>query len=224
MTDKKIVGDENSGEGPGQRAVAARLARLATIPVDTTNMDRAVMRRISESRSYNWPWRMVASGLAAAIVLLAVVLTPLLTPRTSQASVRDLSQVYARMVANPTTGDVAGNVSKTMMQMCTPQAGQMGSCCLQTIHHQKVACMLVKHGGQTVGVIVAPLGELVYPKGRVVEKYGHTFILQSAGNLNIVIRPGKLHWVCVMGKQNVNSLMAIASQLRPVHSGAGLLK
>lgn len=224
MADNKSTSDKDFGESPGQRAVSARLSRLAAIPVDTTAMDRAVMARIPRPRRNNWPWRMAISGLAAAIILLAVVLTPLLAPRTSQASVGDLSHVYAQMVTNPATVGAASPIGKKMLRMCSPRAGQMGSCCLQTIHHQKVACMLVKHAGQTLGVMVAPISELAYPQGRVVHKFGYAFIIPAAGRLHIVIRPGKLHWVCVMGYQSVNSLMAIAAQLRSVHSGAEILK
>ena len=224
MTDNQPVRDVESGEGSGQRAtISNRFSRLATLPVDTTALDRAVVAIISPRRRYLLPWRLAASGLAAALILMAVILIPLLMPHNSRASTRDLSRLYERMVAAPSATGVGGGPTKDLMRMCSPEMGRLASCCLQTIHHHQVACMLVKHGKQTVGLVVVPAGELAYPQGHLVHKGGRSFIVQTSGRLNMVIRPGKQHWVCVMGLQSVNDLLTIANQLRPIRSGAGPL-
>ncbi len=203
----------SSGQGTGNLAVAQRLARLATMPVDTTKLDRALRAQISLPKRNVGTWRIAVSGLVAAAVILAALLIPLTVPHSSRASVSDLSQIYNRMLVSPLAGGITNAQKNTLQLMCPPTTGHLASCCMQTLHHHRVACMLVKRGKQTVGVVVVPAGSLEYPQGIHRRYEGGSFIVRKTGKLNIVIRSGRRHWICVMGPQRVSELMLIASQI-----------
>ncbi len=203
----------NSQQDGDNQAVARRLARLATMPVDTTGLDCALREQILAPKRSVGTWRIAVSGLVAAAVMLAAFLIPLMAPHSSRASVNDLSQIYNHMLASPMSGGMTDAQKNNLQRMCSPQAGNMANCCMQTLHHHRVACMLVKRGNQTVGVVVVPAGKLEYPQGQLRRLDGKSFIVQKTGQLNMVIQSGSRHWICVMGPQRVSKLMLIANQM-----------
>ncbi len=219
MADDIHASNVNAGDHPEDIAVSRRLGRLSTLPVDTHRLDNLLRARIPRNVPFIRPWRIAVSGLIAATAVSAVVLFSLLVPHTTRASVSDLSQIYNQMLSVPSARGLADSQMNQLQLMCSASGGKMGGCCMQTLHHHKVACMLVKQGNQTVGVVVAPTGKLEFPDGRHIVFHGQSFIVRKAGKLNMVIESGRHHWICIMGTQSVRALLVIGRRIRSTNHG-----
>ncbi len=201
MPDKLGDGDEI------QRAVSRRVARLATMPVDTSGLDAALRRRIEcrpgtrhRPRLWLW-WATPLTGVAAAIIVMIV----LVSSATPQISAADLAGVYSRLTA--TNQPLPGTMN--MPAFCQLKPGENGMCCRQMVDHLNLTCIRINtHSGQPVVMVMADAARVKRPMMAVVTPHfhGHTYTVMHSGNVNMVMRRAGGKWFCAMGTQTPATL------------------
>ncbi len=192
VSDKTVDGDVL------QQAVSRRVARLATMPVDTSHLDEMLRRKIDRppQRLPMWLWWTTPlAGVAAALAIIAVVFFAS-TPKLSAA---DLARVYSHLTSGSQQFN-AGEMTNMPMR-CALMPGEKATCCREMVAHQHLTCMLIKrHSSQPV-VLVACNLRAKMPVGQEVTIAGHKDTFSRSGNVNMVMRRTGSHWLCAMGIQ-----------------------
>jgi len=198
---QEIPDRKPDGDGV-QQAVSRRLARLATMPVDTSRLDAELRRRINRRRPRKWLW--FATPLAGVAAALAVMVL-LLSSGTPRLSAADLAGVYSHLTAAGQQFNEAG--AMTMPMNCRLMPGETAGCCRQLVDHRSVACVVIKtHLSQPVVMVMCNVKNAGMPSGRVVTIAGHAEVLSRSGDINMVMRRVNKHWFCAMGRQKPSVL------------------
>ncbi|MCL5945880.1 MAG: hypothetical protein M1472_03375 [Planctomycetes bacterium] len=186
-----------------QQAVARRLARLATMPVETRRLDETLRRQISRRpRLWLW-WATPLTALAASLVIM-IALFSSTTPRLSAA---DMAGVYWRLTSakQPMVG------AMHMKMMCQLMPGEHGMCCRQMVEHQSLTCMCIHtRSGPPVVMVMGNVHHVEMPAlgKQSIMFAGHTYTLTHSGTLNMVMRCVNGKWFCVMGRRKPATLAA----------------
>jgi len=208
-----------------QRAVASRLGKLRSFPVDTSRVDRVMRRQIPPvAARKRWRWMGQLSAAAASILIIVSLMFVMLPGRAVQASASEMAQMHYDIVsgkvptmkadsiqeANEAIAAMAGN---SVRLPDSPSAHTM-SCCMRDIGNKKVACVLLEDGGAAVTMSVAQAKDMK-PSAAPAQIYnGITYHVTSIGKLNMVTveRGGK--WICLMSETKAERLMQLADRLK----------
>jgi hypothetical protein len=209
-------------------AVAARLAKLGALPVDTSRLDTAIAAQIprrhdSSTRRFLRPLTALAAGIALVGFLAAAWLTR--SGGEVLASPAQMAQVHQDIVANrvPVTRvdsiDEASRVlSKSWSgspQLPAPPQEHVMACCMKSIHDKQVACVLLQdQSGTPITMTVARDADMRSPAGPTVTRGGITYHVQSCGALNMVTTERDGRWVCLIGELPQDKLIDLASRLQ----------
>ena len=213
-------------------AVAARLRKLSTFPVDLGRLERQIQAEIPhpaqqrDQRSGRMHlWRPL-TAIAASITLFAIIAAAVLTASSGQvmASPAQMAQFHQQIVSNeiPVTKvdsiEAAGRVLANQWPQSpdlprAPQAHVM-ACCMKSIKDKNVACVLLRSEGAPITMSVAKASDMRSPTGEKVLRNGSTFHLMSSGALNMVSTERHGRWVCLIGEVSTDRLIAIAEQLQ----------
>lgn len=212
-------------------AVAARLRKLSSFPVDLGRLERQIRAEITPSEQQQQrPSRMrllrPLTAIAASITILAVIAAAVLTASSSQvmASPAQMAQFHQQIVSNeiPVTKvdsiEAAGRVLVNQWPQSpdlprAPEAHVM-ACCMKSIKDKNVACVLLRSEGTPITMSVAKASDMKSPKGERVIRNGTTFHLMSSGALNMVSTERHGRWVCLIGETSTDRLINIAQQLQ----------
>ena len=185
-----------------QQAVSRRVARLATIPVDTSRLDVLLQRQVAHGHSRVWLWWATPLvGVAAAVAIMLL----LLFSAAPQISAADLAGVYSRLTA--TNQPLSGTMN--MPASCQLKPGENGMCCRQMVDHQNLTCIRIDtHFGQPVVVVMANARRVKMPPagGEALIIAGHPYTLTHSGHVNMVMRRAGGKWFCAMGTQKPATL------------------
>ena len=88
------------------------------------------------------------------------------------------------------------------------------ACCMKSVQHKRVACVLLNNGETPVTMMVANASDVRPPDSPTVERDGVTYHTHAAGGLNMVstVRDGR--YVCLIGSVPTDHLIDFATQLR----------
>jgi hypothetical protein len=209
-------------------ATAARLTKLAAMPVDMSQFDRVVQDRIPRknmSRPVEWfkPFRVAIAaslifGFGLAAILIGTSGGPVL------ASTTELAQLHNELVSR----------HEPTMQVDSMQAAnhalfhewseapklpnlpndQVMACCIRSIKSKKVACVLLKCDGERVTMAFANASEMQRPSSPAVTDHGSEYHLQSTSGLNMVTTRRNGLWICLISKFPPDKLIQLASRLQ----------
>ena len=214
-------------------AVARRLGRLRTMPVETSRLDAVLRGQLPPSpqslKRASWlmasfarvgPLRVAASLLVAGVVAFVVVSSS----GPALAAPADMAAVHQKLVA----GDIdvtrvnsveeAGRVLKEQWAQAPelPQvpAEHVAACCLNSVKDRRVSCLLLDGHDDPISVVVGKSGDFRLPDGprRVVD--GVTYCVKRSGNVNMVMTEHAGRLVCVMGETDPDQLIELAAELR----------
>jgi hypothetical protein len=232
--------DPLRGDPRLDRAVERRLARLRTMPVDSSRLEKAILSQIPRPQleepaeqqqrqrmRIGWltglrPLRAVA---ASFLLLSAVVAAVLLFSSGGQAlaSPSQMAQMHEDLVSGRTpvmqvtSIEEANNVLSGQWPggPSVPDAPQshVMACCMKSIKDKKVACVLLRSEGEPVTMTVANAADMRLPKSDTVTHAGVTYHVQSSGSLNMVMTERNGRWVCLIGRLPAERLMNLASRL-----------
>ncbi len=204
-----------------QRAISARVARLGTMPVDTSRLDQLLRDQIpmpgKQRRFLVFGWLAGAGAAACAALIIAVALLFTGTPRLSAG---ELAGVY-RNLATQSTRAMTGGTTNSAVQMapgmtCMLQSGQTASCCRQMVGKYRLTCVAVRSPSHARVVMVAGnVGTVNCPQGQAVTIAGHSYSLVVSGHINMLMRRVGKRWYCAMGSEKPGSLAQYLGQLAP---------
>jgi hypothetical protein len=218
------------------RATADRLARLRSLPVDTTRLERLVQAQVPRpgaavARPRFTIFRLRPIRAVAASLLLLTGLAAVLLLTTSGgpvlASPAQMAQMHEDLVAGrvPVMWADSVEAANRMLASKSPESPEIPgvpslpadhamACCMRSVKDKKVACLLLRTDGVPVTLTVANAADMSLPKSPTVTRGGVTYHQQSSGKLNMVMTERNRRWVCLIGELPAERLMDVADQLR----------
>lgn len=212
-------------------AVAARLRKLSSFPVDVTRLERRIRGEIprpEQTRQRSGLMRLFRplTAVAASITVFAIVTAAILTASSGQvmASPAQMAQFHRQIVSNeiPVTkvdsieqaSRVLANQWPQAPDLPRPPEAHVMACCMKSIKDKNVACVLLRSEGAPITMSVAKASEMKSPTGGKVVRNGATFHLMSSGSLNMISTERHGRWVCLIGEVPSDRLITIAEQLQ----------
>jgi hypothetical protein len=210
-------------DNPQQQAIADRLAKLRTLPVDTSRLDRAIRAAIPSAPPHRW-WRPLAA-VAASLLVVATIALVFLPGRPVQASPDAMAQMHNDMVSGkiPTMQfDSIDNANRAIAAMAAdaPQlpsapAEHEMACCIRKVGNKKVTCVLLKNAGVPVTISVAHAADVTRPKNATAQTVdGVTYYIETVGNLHMVMLNDNGNWICLISEAPDATLISLAARLR----------
>jgi len=208
-----------------QQAMARRLARLGTLPVDTTRLDQALRAQLPGQPAAPRYWLRRALTIAASLMLLAALLIGLLQERAVQASPDFLAQVHQELVTGKMISIHAASVEAanaaiaaenhhfpTLPQM--PGCCRMDCCCMKKIKNKNLSCMLLFDQGTPITLAIAQSADVCAPGGPTVEHNGAVYHVQHVGTLNLITTARQGRWISMIGQEPTDRLITLTEQLQ----------
>jgi hypothetical protein len=209
------------------RATAARLAKLRTMPVDTSRLESLVRAQIPRSRgrwgSLHNRWARPLEAAAGIIILVAAITFLLSAPsRPVTASAAELAQFHEDLLSG--RGIIQVDSIAQANQAIAAQWAQspaipdvpsdhVMACCMKSIRDRKVACLLFKGEKELVTLTVARASEMSMPNWPTTVRNRIGYDVTSLGTLNMVRTQRNGSWICLIGRLPVERLMDLSSKL-----------
>ncbi len=193
----------NHSDDKLEQAIRARLARLATAPVDTARLECQLEEAMTKIRSapvarlVNW-WIPIAAAVAAIVVISATVNVRLLEP--DQVPIAATPSLIAGLhheviTGGPFTIPVA-NIEQATQAIAVrwsdapalpmPADCEVMSCCIHHVEGRKVACMLLRLRGKLITMVVAHTKDLTRDDSVKATQDNQRYAVYTKGNLNMV--------------------------------------
>jgi hypothetical protein len=209
------------------RATTARLAKLRTLPVDTSRLDAAIRQRIDQVPRERTRWPRIVRRAAAAAVLVGLLVGAavlLVVTRPALASPAQMAQVHADLVSGRTPVmqvDSLEAAARALSRQCPQPPGLPGlpqqhvmACCMKSVKNKQMACVLLKSEGAPVTMCVARAEDMRLPSSPTRMRDGVTYHVQSVDRLNMVMTERQDRWICLIGELPAERLMDLAEQLQ----------
>ena len=215
----------NAPDSPEDQALARRLARLGSLPVDTTRLEKILRAQLPAPPRTGRVWLRRGMAIAASLLLLATLLVGLLQERPVQASPALLAQVHQDLLAGKittfhTTSLAAANAAIAERYRHFPKLPEMPSgcgmacCCMKQIQNKDVACLLLDNQGSPVTVVLAARRAMCAPDCPTIQTNGCSYHVQSVGNLHVVMTTRGDCWISAVGQRPAQELIALLTQLK----------
>ena len=213
-----------------EQAVAARLAKLRTLPVDTSRLDKAMAAQIPPPPSP--PRRRILSlrplrAIAASLLLLCGIAIAILlstSNRPADAEAAQMAQVHEDMVSGriPVMQVASIDAANRMLNSQSPGAPSLPNipdshvmaCCMKSVHNKKMACVLLKDSDVPVTLAVASAADMKLHPAPIETRNGVGYRVEQVGALNMVMTERDGKWLCLIGRLPAERLMDVASQVR----------
>lgn len=221
------------------KATAARLAKLRDMPVDTSRLQRALegdipfpQKRATPAQREGWRWLTLGWWLqplraaAASFVLLGIIVAALIASSggPALASASQMAQMHDDIVSGRTPVMQVDSIEAANRALSgqwpdgptlpgAPQ-GHVMACCMKNVKDKKVACVLLKSGGEPVTLTVANAADMRLPKSPTVVRHGVTYHVQAVDQLNMVMTERQGRWICLIGKMPADALIEMAAAMQ----------
>lgn len=222
---------EREDQDQWERAISDRLAKLRSMPVDTTRLERALRSQIPQPQrsrgTFPWmglrPLRAVAAsflviGALVAVLMLSTSSGPILASPARMAKVHeDLVSgkvPVVRVDSIEEANEVLSRQWRNSPEVPSVPEDHVMACCMNSVKDKKVACVLMKREGVTVSMMVAHGKDMRVPDSPVTVRGGVRYHVQSDGALNMVMTELKGRWVCLIGELPAERLMDLADGLQ----------
>lgn len=210
-------------------AVARRLARLGTMPVDTTRLERTLRLQIAPPvKARAWkiggfrPMRAAASFLV--LCALGALVLFLASGGPAMASAEKMAALHEEMVSGKMPAvqvssiEAANKALEADWPQCPdlpgmPQEHAM-TCCMKSVKDKKMACLLIQRENVPVSLMVAHSQDMRSPDSPLQTRNGIHYRVQASGKFNMVMTERQGRWICLIGELSVDRLMDVADQLR----------
>jgi hypothetical protein len=216
-------------ENDEQRAVAHRLSKLRTMPVDTSGLERALATQIPRKNvADRRVWRIgslravAASVLLALSVVVAVVLST--SSRSAQAEAVQMVQVHEDMVSGKIKVMQVDSIESAnrMLSSENPDApalpqvpdSHVMACCMNKVGDKRMACVLLKESNVPVTLAVARADDMKLHPMPMELRDGVAYRVQRVGALGMVMTERDGKWLCLIGELPNQRLMDLASQVK----------
>lgn len=224
----------NSAQDRLDRATSARLAKLASRPVDIAQLQQRIESAIHTAntqtsqhtaafRTWQRWWRPVTSAAAAILIGITIgwfALTASTSP--AMAAPTELAQIHYDVVNGLVPNLKVASVAEANQLLAAQSNGSvpipelpgiMKSCCLQQQTGTTLTCALIDRDGQLITVALADGAKVHSPKGQTITRGGRQFIAHTANGINMVMAHEGSRWLCVMGNVTTQQLVEVAVQV-----------
>lgn len=209
-------------------ATKTRLAKLGSVPVDTSRAKARLMAIGVESRDAGKPsvskrfWRAWAATAAVLAVAAGLFFVLQGTGSAAYASSAEMFQLHADLVEGrvPVIPVANSAEAKKAIEAGWPDAPALPSlptdnlglhaCCLKDVQNRQVACFLLRQDGVPITVVMAKAEGLRSGEGRPVVRGGHEYMVNSREGVNMVMTRHEDRWLCFMGKVPQEELIRLA--------------
>lgn len=229
--------DNNAGDSELDRATAARLAKLRTMPIDTANLERAILKEIPRRATrhpMNWVLHRPLRAVAASIFILALIGAILLSTSSGPvlASAAQMAQVHEDLVAGRLPAERVASIDEANKALAmqwpeapelpgmphgagqSPPSSHVMACCMRTVKSKKMACVLIHHDGVPVTMSIANAADMQLPRAPIVSRDGVAYRVQNVDKLNMVMTEREGRWLCLIGELPAEQLIDLAAKLR----------
>jgi hypothetical protein len=213
-----------------EQATAARLAKLRSLPVDTSRLERMlepqIPRPVPQPAMRLWEWLRPSRAIAAGLVIFAMVGALLIATwgGPAMASPAEMARLHDDIVSGRATVTHVDSIAAANKMLAgqwesSPQipripAEYVMACCMRSVKNKKVACILLEDNGGPVTMTVAKASDMRSPTSPTVNRGGITYHVQAVGRLNMVMTERNDRWICLMGQVSSDRLMDLAGQLQ----------
>ena len=223
--------DDPKGERLDE-AVAARLARLRSMPVELSALRNAVEAQLgaaprSQGRRMLLGWLNPARAAAASLLILGSIVALVIASTSGPvlASPDQLAQIHQDVVSGGTHGMrpvdsiEAANAALASQNPGGPAVPSVAedhvmACCVHMVGRKKMSCVLLMSDGIPISLAVADAADVKLPASETIKVDGLTYHVQSARGVNMVMAQRNGRWICLMGKLPTSRLTEIAQGLR----------
>jgi len=216
------------------QAVASRLAKLRTMPVDTSGLEKAMRQRMGMGRETStWRLRLMAirplRAAAASVAVLFLIAAVLFyaSGGPALASTAQMAQMHEDIVSGKTPVMLVDSIEQANRALAAQSpasptlpavpAEHVMACCMKNVKNKKVACVLLKDEGIPVTLTVANSADMRMPDSPAVSHGAMTCRLNccdtASGKLNMVMMEKNGRWICLMGRTSTDRLMDLAGKL-----------
>ncbi len=216
------------------QATRNRLAKLATVPVETHELERRLRAAVAQEtdspvqQSFRFnraAWLRPVSALAAALLLAGLLglLVMSLGQSPTIAAPADLAQLHKEnttghaKVTPVTSIDQARAVLAgkwvDMPDIPMPNDMQLHACCVHDFLDSKVVCVFLMDGSTKLTLVVGHAKTFQPAPGTQITNNGRVFNLHQAGDLHMVMFEEQGRFVCLMGQTTGERLLTIAQNL-----------
>lgn len=213
-----------------EEAVVSRLARLRSMPVDTSRIEKALRAQIprpeQSSAARAWPWLRPMRAIAASVLVVSALVTVLLLSTASGpvlASPSHVAELHQDIVLGRVpvvqvdsiaeANDVLSRKWPNSPEVPSVPENHVMACCMQSLKDKKVACVLMKQQSVPVSLMVAHAKDMRAPTSPVKVRNGARYHVQSVGALNMVMTERQGRWACLIGELPAETLIDVAQQL-----------
>ena len=220
----------DDGDEVSDRAVSARLAKLRAMPVDLTNLDKALKAQVPPPARQS-RWRSLAMrpmrAIAASLVLVCAIAAAILLNASSGpalAEAAQMAQVHQEIVSGkiPVMQVSSIDAANRMLNEANPGAPSLPqlpdshvmACCMKSVHNKKMACVLLKSEGAPVTLAVASAADMKLPAAPIQTRNGVEYRVQHVGDLSMVMTERNGKWLCLIGQVTAERLMDMATQVQ----------
>lgn len=218
----------NNHDSALDQATAARLAKLAAIPVDTSRLDTHLRQALAAQpapprrlRLWLRPIQAAAAGLTLVALLLGLLVA---SSRPAIASAEALAQLH-----NDLSSGRAPTMKVSSIEAATAMLSQQWrgaptlpdmpddhvmACCVHDIGRKKMAVVALDIAGTPVTLAVANSADVKSPQGSPVTRDGVTYRVQSSAGVNMAMTQRSGRWICLMGRLSVDRLIDLLAQSR----------
>jgi hypothetical protein len=218
---------------PIDQAMRERLSELRTMPVDTSRVAARIEAQIgvlvkSQSGRIRGlrPMRAIAASIVLVIALSAAFLV--WSARPAVASAQLMAQMHEDLVSGRTPVTQVDSIEEASKQLAQQaQANDLPSlpnvpaehvmaCCMKSVKHKKVCCVLLKSAGGVPVTMAVANGEdmRLAPNSPTVQRGGVTYRAESFQQLQMISAQREGRWVCLIGAVPAGQLMDIAEKLQ----------
>lgn len=192
-------------------------------------------------RRYPVHWWRPIGGIAAAVVLMAVIAVTLLAPRPGavEAAPSDVAQLHRALISGEVDAHIraASDMSQandhlrsdwptglryaTAPRVPDPAMGRVLSCCVHRLEDRPVASVLMDVDGRIVSVMVAHNTHLRAPRGgQVVDHQGYRFAIHRVNGTELLMVEHGDRWVGLVSDEAPREVL-LALGVRMLAGGDG---
>ena len=218
----------NDPEMISDSAVSARLARLRTMPVDTSKLDRILKAQIPPVRAQRRIFSLrPLRALAASVLLVSAIAVAVLLNASSGPALADAAQmvqVHQDMVSGKIPVMRVDSIDAANRMLNQESSGapslpqipdsHVMACCMKSVHNKKMACVLLKDEGVPVTLAVASASDMKLPAVPMETHNGIDYRVQRVNGLSMVMTERNGKWLCVIGQLPAERLMDVAAEMR----------
>lgn len=212
------------------RAVADRLARLRSVPVDASRLEKALRAQIPRPERATiaraWPWLRPVRAVAASFLVIAALAAVLLLSMSggpALASPARMAELHRDLLSGKVPVVQVDSIAEAnqVLSRQWPNSPEVPSvpedhvmaCCMQSLKDKKLACVLMKRDGVPVTLTVAHGKDMRAPASPVTVRDGVRYHVESVGKLHMVMTEREGRWVCLIGELPAERLIGVAQQL-----------